>query len=78
MDYFTNWLHLIACDHEQNLKNFEQLALEFYYDTDPDGFNALYELSEKYGSDSNKGKIVREILRKQKSEPDSIDFRINK
>ena len=66
--------YLIACDHEQNLQNFEQLALQFYYDTDPDGFDALYELSEKYGPESDKGKIVREILRRQESEPDSIDF----
>ena len=66
--------YLIACDHEQNLKNFEQLALQFYYDTDPNGFDALYELSEKYGPDSDKGKIVREILRRQESEPDSINF----
>ena len=66
--------YLIACDHEQNLKDFEQLALQFFYDTDPDGFDALYELSEKYGPASDKGKIVREILRRQKSEPDSIDF----
>jgi hypothetical protein len=66
--------YLIACDHEQNFKNFEQLALQFYYDTDPDGFDALYELSEKYGQDSDKGKIVREILRRQESEPNSIDF----
>jgi hypothetical protein len=29
--------------NEQNLENFEQLALQFYYDTDPDGFDALYE-----------------------------------
>ena len=66
--------YLIACDHEQNLKNFEQLALQFYYDTDPDGFDALYELSEKYEPDSDKGKIVREIFRRQESEPDAIDF----
>jgi hypothetical protein len=66
--------YLIACDHEQNLKNFEQLALQFYYDTDTDGFDALYELSEKYGSESDKGEIVQEILRRQESEPDSIDF----
>jgi len=57
--------YLIACDHEPNLKNFEQLALQFYYDTDPDGFDALYELSEKYGPESDKGKNVREILRRQ-------------
>ena len=47
--------YLIACDHEQNLQNFEKLALQFYYDTDPDGFDALYELSEKYRPDSDKG-----------------------
>ena len=66
--------YLIACDHEQNLQNFEKLALQFYYDTDPDGFDALYELSQKYRPDSEKGKIVHEILRRQESEPDSIDF----
>ena len=66
--------YLIACDHEQNLKNFVQLALQFYHDTDPDGFDALFELSEKYGPDSDKGKIVRKVLQRQKSEPDSIDF----
>jgi len=66
--------YLIACDDEQNLKNFEQLALQFYYDTDPGGFDALYELNERYGPDSDKGKIIREILRRQESEPDSIDF----
>ena len=66
--------YLIACDHEENLKKFEQLVLEFYYDTDPDGFDALYELSEKYGPDSDKGKIVRKLLRRQESEPDSINI----
>ena len=52
----------------------EKDSEQFYYDTDPDGFDALYELSEKYGPHSNKGKIVREIFRRQESEPDSIDF----
>ena len=66
--------YLNACDHEQNLKNFEQLALQFYYDTDLDGFDALYELGEKYGPDSDKGKIVRKIIKNQESEAESIDF----
>jgi len=66
--------YLIGCEHEKDLRNFEELALNFYYDTEPDGFDALYELGEKYGPDSDKGKIVRGIIRKQESEPDSIDF----
>ena len=66
--------YLIGCEHEKDLRNFEELALNFYYDTEPDGFDALYELSERYGPDSDKGKIAREIIRKQKAEPESIDF----
>ena len=66
--------YLNACDHEQNPKKFEQLALQFYCDTEPDGFDALYELTEKYRPDSDKGIIVREIIKKKDSEPESIVF----
>ncbi|MBT8368557.1 MAG: hypothetical protein KJP23_28015 [Deltaproteobacteria bacterium] len=72
VDYFDGKIELSA----QMLDAFltEKDSEQFYYDTDPDGFDALYELSEKYGPDSDKGKIAREILRRQESEPDSIDF----
>ena len=66
--------YLIACEHEKDLKNFEELAMDFYYHTKPDGFNALYELSENFGPDSDKGKIVREIIQKKDSEPESIEM----
>ena len=74
VDYFKSEIELSDQMLDAFLTDFEQLALQFYYDTDPDSFDALYELSEKYVPDSDKGKIVREILRKQESEPDSIDF----
>ena len=59
----------IGCEHENDPRLFEELASDFYYNTEPDGFDALYELCEKYGPDSDKGKIVRELMRRQKSEP---------
>lgn len=65
--------YLNACEREQNLQNFEQLALNFYYDTEPDGFDALYELSEKYGPGSDKGKIVKKMIQEQKSEPEELN-----
>ena len=61
-------------NNEKDLRLFEEMALNFFYDTEPDGFDALYELCERYGPDSDKGKIVREIIQKQDSEPGSIDF----
>jgi hypothetical protein len=66
--------YLIACEHEKDLQNFEELASDFYYHTEPDGFDALYELAEKYGPDSDKGKIVRKIIQEIESEPDSLEF----
>ncbi len=66
--------YLMGCEHEKDPRLFEELVLDFYYNTEPDGFDALYELCEKYGPDSEKGMIVREIIQKQKSEPESIDF----
>jgi hypothetical protein len=64
-DYFEGDLELSDQMLDAFFTDFEQLALEFYYDTDPDGFDAFYELSDKYGPDSDKGKIVREIVRRQ-------------
>jgi hypothetical protein len=66
--------YLIACEHEKDYKNFEELASGFYYHTEPDGFDALYELAQKYGPDSDKGKIVGKIMREIESEPDSFEF----
>jgi len=66
--------YLIGCEHEKDLRNFEKLALNFYDDTEPDGFDALSELSERYGPDTDKGKIVRRLIREQESKPESINF----
>ena len=66
--------YLIACEHEKDLQKFEELALDFYHHTEPDGFDALYELARKYGLETEKGKIIRKIIQEIGSEPGSIDF----
>ena len=66
-----SWMHSCLRNMSRNpIIRFEELALDFYTNTEPDGFDALYELCEKYGPDSEKGMIVREIIEKQKSEPE--------
>lgn len=53
--------YLKACEEEQDISNFEELVLSFYYDTEPDGFDALYELEQHIAPGSDKAKIVQKI-----------------
>jgi hypothetical protein len=63
-----------ACEIEQDMARFEKLALSFYYDTHPDGFNALYELEQRHTPDSTKGEILKKIRQEQGTEPELAKF----
>jgi hypothetical protein len=66
--------YLIACDIEQDLKNFDELAKDFYYNTIDDGYDALYELKQKFNVKSEKGNIVMRIYGEVKTDPVTIKF----
>ena len=66
--------YLSACEKENDLRNYEDLVRNFYYDTEPDGFDPLYKLKQKYGPDSDKGKIIRKLKQEQESQPECIRF----
>jgi hypothetical protein len=68
--------YLIACEKETDSGYFEELVRDFIIYTEPDGYDALYELEQKWGADSDKGKVSREIRREResKSESDVIYF----
>ena len=66
--------YLKACKEEHDMSNFEQLVLSFYYDTVPDGFDALYELEQHIATGSDKAKIVQKIRQGQKLEPECVKF----
>ena len=51
--------------HEEDLVKFEELAKEFYYDTDPDGYDALHALSQHFDPNSEKGMIVAAIIKEE-------------
>lgn len=59
--------YLLACmREEEDLVKFEELVLSFYYDTDPDGYDALHELSQRFDPHSEKGAIITRIIQEEK------------
>jgi len=40
------------------LEVFSELALDFYYATKPDGYEALYALRDLFAADTDKRKVV--------------------
>jgi hypothetical protein len=61
---FENILRLLityytrACVTQSNPETFTELAWDFYYSTNPDGYEALYALRELFDPDTEKRKII--------------------
>jgi len=60
--------YITACQIEHNLMKFSELAMDFYYATAPDGFNALSELKKLFASDMEKGGNIEFIISELSSE----------
>ncbi|OQY01630.1 MAG: hypothetical protein B6I22_14305 [Desulfobacteraceae bacterium 4572_123] len=67
-------LYLKACEEEQDIDRFKEIAEDFYYAVEPDGYDALQELEQRFPSDSAKGEVVRKLIQDQLSEPEDIQF----
>lgn len=50
--------YTVACDLQDNFETFSELAMDFYYATLADGYDALYALKERYPIDSEKRAVV--------------------
>ncbi len=50
--------YTVACDQQDNLETFSELAIDFYYATAGDGYDALYALKERYAIGNDKRTIV--------------------
>ena len=59
--YYTD-----ACRLQQNLETFRELVQDFYYNTAPDGYEAYHALKEIYGSDTQKGMIIGQLIQAEK------------
>jgi len=68
---------LSACREEKNLMDFSEIVQDFYYATEPDGYDALSKLKKLFPSDTEKGKniefVAAEFL-KNDNESEHIKF----
>jgi len=61
---FENILNILityytkACIDQENLETFSELAKDFYYSTNPDGYEAYYALRELFEPETDKRKII--------------------
>ncbi|OGR03840.1 MAG: hypothetical protein A2511_02915 [Deltaproteobacteria bacterium RIFOXYD12_FULL_50_9] len=47
-----------ACIYQENLETFTELAKDFYYSTNPDGYEAYYALRELFELETDKRNII--------------------
>jgi len=64
IDHYT-----AACEKQQNLEAFSELALDFFYATLPDGYDALHALKEKYPPGTTKRSVL-DFLSEVENNPD--------
>jgi hypothetical protein len=65
----------LACLEEQDSNRFGDIAKLFYFETEPDGYDALHELLIMFDQSSDKGKILQEISKEVNSKQnDDIEF----
>ena len=51
-----------ACVDQGNLETFSKLAKDFYYSTNPDGYEAYYALRELFEPETDKRKIINFLI----------------
>jgi len=55
-----------ACVLQENPETFTRLAMDFYYCTDPDGYDALQALRDVFPPETDKGKIIAFLIDEEK------------
>jgi hypothetical protein len=51
-----------ACEKEMDLEKFTELAQDYYYATNPDGYEALFALQEMFAPHTEKRKIIDYLI----------------
>jgi hypothetical protein len=68
--------YLLACGKEHDLGRFGELVMSFYFDTEPDGFDAFHELGQVCSPGSLKWEVIQSIRKELEadSEQEDIEF----
>ena len=65
--------YIAACELQQNLEVFSELALDFFYATLPDGYDALHALKEKYPPGTDKRVTIDFLIEMENSREGDAD-----
>ena len=61
-----------ACEKEMDLEKFTELAQDFYYATNPDGYEALFALQEVFEPHTEKRKIIDFLISEEEQAEKSM------
>jgi hypothetical protein len=61
-----------ACEKEMDLEKFTELAQDFYYATNPDGYEALFALQEMFAPHTEKRKIIDFLIAEEEQAAKSM------
>ena len=61
-----------ACVDEENLDTFSELAKDFYYSTNPDGYEAYYALRELFEPKTDKRKIIDFLIAEEEDAANKV------
>lgn len=61
-----------ACVDEENLDTFSELANDFYYSTNPDGYEAYYALRELFEPKTDKRKIIDFLIAEEEDAANKV------
>ena len=56
-----------ACVDQGNIETFSELAKDFYYSTNPDGYEAYYALRELFKPETDKRKIINFLIAEEEA-----------
>lgn len=63
-----------GCRLAVDLQDFSEIALEFYYAAQPDGYHALYALRDIFDAGSDKRQIIDSLIKGQEDQDPGIVF----
>jgi len=63
---------ILACEKETDMEKFTELAQDFYYSTNPDGYEALLALQDIFEPGTDKRKIVDFLITEEDETDDSM------
>jgi len=65
-----------ACVDQDNLDTFSELARDFYYSTNPDGYDAYFALRDLFEPETDKRKVIDFLIAEEEDAANEVSKQI--